>query len=709
MTGLEDAALTRAIRPAVIANVLHARGNGYAFRHELIREAVHEDLLPGEHGRLHSRFAEAIDADPTLVPPGRAAIEMAHHWHSAHDSASALIAAWQAAAQAGRAVAAAERLSLLARVLELWDQVPDAAERIGADHCQVLEEATAAAHDAGEYERGIALATSALRELDPATEPEQVAKLLGDRGHFKMKLGRKDYAVDLEDALDYVPADVSPAIRVDVLLALAHCPPKVTNERSYAEEALALARQAGDEAKEANALLILAMFNANPGQQAPSDSGPLDLIAQARAMAERRGADDVLLHAAVNESHLLEGAGEHERAAEAARRATVSADPQLLSRTSGSVLAINQAEPLFALGRWDEALKIASGAMDLYLAPGPMHRAILRVITGSIALARGDLAGPAQAVLAARDALGSARYEDQHQLPLARLEILLALGKDGPATALAATSQIMDRFELSGSSPRYAWPVVAAGASAVLAAAGLAGVAHDERLRDEAACLAERLRTVAEKLGTFGPAQQAFQLTFAAADAHATRLLADGEPGPGAGQPDGTAGEPGGLAAAWDEAAAAWADLSEPYPLGEMLLHAAEAALACGNRNGAAERLRRAAPLADELGAHPLAEQIGLLARRARIRLAGDDASEGQLPGDLGAGSGELGLTERELEVLRLVAAGRSNREIAAELFISPKTASVHVSNILGKLGVASRGEAAARAHTLRLFEDGSS
>ena len=250
---------------------------------------------------------------------------------------------------------------------------------------------------------------------------------------------------------------------------------------------------------------------------------------------------------------------------------------------------------------------------------------------------------------------------------------------------------------------------MAAGVSAVLAAAGLAGVAHDERLHDEAGCLAERLRTVAEKLGTFGPAQQAFQLTFAAADAHATRLLAGGEPAAGAGQADGTAGEPGGLAAAWDEAAAAWAGLSEPYPLGEMLLHAAEAALACGDRNGAAERLRRAAPLADELGAHPLAEQIGLLARRARIRLAGDDASDGQLPGDLGAGSGELGLTERELEVLRLVAAGRSNREIAAELFISPKTASVHVSNILGKLGVASRGEAAAKAHTLRLFEDGSS
>ena len=194
--------MQRAVRPAVVANVLQAEADGYAFRHELIREAVHEDLLPGEHGRLHSRFAEAIDADPALVPPGRAAVEMAHHWYSAHDATWALIAAWQAAAQAGRAVAPAERLSLLARVLELWDQVPDAAERIGADHARVLEEATRAAHDAGEFERGIALATSALKELDPAhnggkgSEPVRVASLLKDRGHFKVKLGRKDFAAE---------------------------------------------------------------------------------------------------------------------------------------------------------------------------------------------------------------------------------------------------------------------------------------------------------------------------------------------------------------------------------------------------------------------------------------------------------------------------------------------------------------------------------
>ena len=158
--------------------------------------------------------------------------------------------------------------------------------------------------------------------------------------------------------------------------------------------------------------------------------------------------------------------------------------------------------------------------MDLYLAPGP-HAPGHAAGPGGLHHAgpwRSGRGGPERA--AARDALRSARYEDQHQLPLARLEILLALDGDGPAAALAAASAAMDRFDLSGGSPRYAWPVVTAGASAVLAAARQAGVAHDERLADEAAALADRLRTVAEKLGTFGPAQRAFQLTFTAADAH---------------------------------------------------------------------------------------------------------------------------------------------------------------------------------------------
>ena len=670
VTGLDDAALTSALRPAVTANVLRPHEGGYTFRHELIREAVHDDLLPGEHGRLHSRFAEAIDADPSMVPPGRATIEMAHHWYSAHDSVWALIGAWRAAAQAGRAVAPAERLSMLARVLELWDQVPDAADRIGADHARVLHEATGAALEAGEYERGIALASSALKELDPAAEPVRVAQLLENRGHCRMHLGRKDFPEDFSAALRVVPADAA-AARISILLNAARCVPHLPAEASYAEEALALARQTGDVANEANALLTLAMFRAGASQQGSVGSAPLELIARGRAMAEQAGAYGLLVKAAVNESHLLEGAGQHELALEAARRGTARQDERYLSGAWRGVLAINQVEPLFALGRWDEAMTVAAAAWDFRFASSTLHRAMLQVAQGHILLARGQAGAAAEAAGIAGELLRGARYEDQHQLPLGVLEISLRLAAAETAAAIGTAAQAIEGYELSGGSPRYAWPLVVAAASACLAAA------RDERLRDETAALAGRLRTIAEKLETSGPAQRASRLTFAAADVQLS---------------GGSLTE---MLNAWDEAAAAWAAVSEPYPRAQVLRHAAEAALGGGDRDGAGDRLRQAAALADGLGADPLIREIAVLARRARIVL---DVSAGVIEAD-------FGLTGRELEVLRLVAAGRSNRDIAGELFISPKTASVHVSNILGKLGAASRGEAAAKAHALGLVD----
>jgi DNA-binding CsgD family transcriptional regulator len=669
---------------------------------------LHEDLLPGEHGRLHSRFADAIDADHSLVPPGRAAIEMAHHWHSAHDTVWALIGAWQAVAQADRAVAPAERLSLLARVLELWDQVPDAEQRIGADHARVLEEATSAAHEAGEFERGIALANSALKELDPATEPVRVAQLLETRGHFKMNLGRKEFPEDFSAALQIVPADAL-AARVTILLSAARCVPHGGHDRSYAEEALALARQIGDEASEASALLALAMSHAGAGQQSGMGSDPIELIGQARAMAERTGAHDLLVKAAINESHLLEGAGEHELAAEAARRGLSGSDGEYVARAARSLLTINQVEPLLALGRWDEAARLVDEARDFQLASLPLHWAELRVLRGRIVLARGDTRAATEAMSEAAELLRGAEYDDQYQFPFGTAEIMLRLAVAGPAAGIETAAKVIDGYELSGGSPRYAWPLVAAAAGACLDAARQAAVTQDERLRDEVSALAERLRTIAEKLETSGRAQEASRLTFAAADAQAAGLLTAFRATSGHGGLRGTAGGLLGaraaeVRAAWARAAAAWAAVGEPYPLAQSLLHAAEVAVACGDRDDAAESLRRAAGLAAGLGAAPLSEEIAILARRARIRLpgAGDDLAAGRYAGVSGSG---LGLTERELEVLRLVAAGRSNREVAAELFISPKTASVHVSNILAKLGAASRGQAAAKAHALRLFE----
>jgi len=692
VTGLDDAALARALRPAVAANVLLADSDGYVFRHALIREAVHDELLPFERAQVHSRFAEAIAADPALVMPGQAAAEQAWHWYAAHDTTRALVAAWQAADQAGRALAYAEQLAMLSRVLELWEQVPDAAQRIGADHAAVLETAARTAESAGEDDRGLTLAQAALREIDAAAEPARAALLLLILGHLKYHLGWVGYAEDLREALRLVPADPPSPARARALEMLAHCTwhergagdPEL---RTMADEAVVTARLAGDAATEAIALVTLASAESAGG----SVEGTRALLAQARAVASRVKAPQPLLEAASIESELLEGAGLHEQAAAAAREGLTAAREYGRARTYGAALAGNLAEPLLSLARWEEAGEVIEAALLLF--PPRDYRSYLWRLAGDMALARGDLAAAAESVASIRAVLAGTRYRNYYHLPLARLDAELRLAQRRPAEALRAVQDALDRFELRNI-PRYAWPLLVAGSRACAAAA----TAGDKALIGNAAAMLDRLRGEAGKLAADGLSQQAHQLTFAAEAARAGQALA-------ATRPDELA-QPGDMRAAWDRAAQAWEAAGEPYSLAVILLRSAEAALGRGDRDDGATRLRQAAELAQGLGARPLSDDIALLARRARITLGqpGDAVDPRAAPAQISEPE-RLGLTARELEVLRLVAAGRSNREIASELFISVKTAGVHVSNILGKLGVTSRGQAAATAHQLRLFD----
>jgi DNA-binding CsgD family transcriptional regulator len=679
VTGLADDALSRALRPAVEANVLVADGDGYAFRHGLIREATLDDALPGEHTRLHTRFAEALEADPGLVAPGRAAIEQAFHWYAAHDTVRALVSSWRAAAQARQALAHAEQLTLLSRVLELWETVPDAEQRIGTSHLSVLERAAAAARTAGEPERAVAFATAALTEVDPASEPARAALLLEARVHLRPH----DDVGDLRAALDLVPPGVADAARAQVLVSMARRIWDTSGPEAAAavDEALELARRAGAAVTEASALLELGLLQSRAGD----DAAGLQTLRQSRSIAERAGAYEQMLFAVINESHVLEGAGEHEQAADLARRGIASAEDYGVARTSGAFLGINLAEPMLSLGRWDEAMEVTEHA--LALAPPYQHyRSSLRQLAGEVALRRGDLAGAADALSAARAALASPTYfrRGQYLIPQARLEAELRLAEGRPGDALAVAADAVAGLGLAGE-PRYAWPLLSVAVRAVTAA-GSAGRA-DPALAAGAADLLRAARAQAGQLPAHGPVQQAQRLTFLA---EARRADAAGQPG------DGAAAD---IRAAFDVAAAAWQRICQPYPQADALLRGAGAALAAGDRDGAAERLRRATDLADGLGARPLADEARALARNARIRSAADGA--GASPGRVTP----LGLTSREFEVLRLVADGRSNPELAARLFISAKTASVHVSNILAKVGVASRGEAAAAAHRLRLFD----
>jgi DNA-binding CsgD family transcriptional regulator/tetratricopeptide (TPR) repeat protein len=709
VTRRADEDLSRALRPAVTGKVLVTTADGYAFRHALIREAVHGDLLPGEHGQVHARYAEEIDADPALVPDGRADIEKAHHWHQAHDTTWALVSAWRAAAQPSHAVAHAERLMLLARVLELWDRVPDPAARIGADHARVLEDAVAAARDAGEDQRALALATAAIAELsaplDPSAaepgaegpggvaDPTRLALMLARRATLQETLGIPGTPGDLDRALRLVPKTASPKVRARLLLEAGRCESDHAKPqyRQWAQDALRFAREAGDLASESKALGMLAVAKAGPAGMAALGSEPMLLVTQARAIAKRGDAYQPLLEAVTNESHFLCGVGEFEQAATVALEGITDAERYGLARTAGAFLAINVAEPLYALGRWDEGHAVAQKALDL--APTrPRTRVGLWLVRGAIELARGDLTSAASRAAASRGVLAAVRYTDQYHLVQAWLDVGVKLAAGEPVAALATASDAIDSCDLPASSTRYLWPMLVAALDAAISAAM---VTTEPAAPALATALAERLHSIAAKTEAFGPVQRSWQLMFMAADP-----LAD------------PAGLPGGSRlAAWDAAAAGWEAVRDPYLTATALAGAAREALAGAahgdgkGREDAASRLCRAARLAEDLGARPLSKQVTVLAQRAGITLDGnaaakDSGTDGGRPGAV-----PLGLTGREYEVLRLLAAGRSNREIAVTLFISPKTASVHVSNILGKLGAASRTEAAAKAHALRLFD----
>ncbi|GLW09133.1 helix-turn-helix transcriptional regulator [Microtetraspora sp. NBRC 13810] len=649
---LDDETLARALRPAVAGNVLTVDGDGYAFRHALIHEAVYDDLLPGERTRLHTRYAEALGDNPALLPAPRGAVELAHHWHSAHDPTWALISAWQAAAVARASAAYAEQLRMLTRVLELWDRVPDATGRIGAGHVDVLRQTITVAHLAGEFERALAFAGSTLDEIDAGADPITAARVLRQRGLVKYDLSRAGYLDDLRAAAALVPADPPTRLRGKVLESLArmlHAPAEREERALLAREAMAIAHEVGDAGTESQALTTVTWGRSRHAD--PPDSYR-QAFARARAIAHRAGDYGAVLRATISETDVLEGAGYHEEAAAAARAGIADAGEYGLARTQGAFLSMNLAEPLVSLGRWDEALEALEYVTEL--TPPDPYLGSMVAFAADIALARGDLEGAQARFAESRRLFGRGSYRLQNVLPAIRREIdlLRALGRIDEAREVVARAL---REQDLMAEPRYSWPVL------------LAGV----RVAGPPLPL---LRQVAEKLPTDGRVGEASGLTFAAEAALAC------------GAPD---------RAAFDAAAAAWAALGQPYPEARTLFAAAEIAVAEGGREEAAGRLGRALELAGRLGATPLLDGIGDLARRARIQLTGGSATD----------EPRLGLTARETEVLRLVAAGHSNREIGQELFISAKTVSVHVSNILAKLGAGSRGEAAATAHRLHLFD----
>jgi len=681
VAGLPDAELLAGLREAVSAHVLlvAADDGAYGFRHALVKEAVYAELLPGERTRLHARFAAALAGRDAGGDPGLAA-ELAWHWYAAHDLERALPAAVEAGRAAERAFAYAEAQRQFERALELWDRVPGATA--GLDKAELLARAGEAAANAGAADRAVALVRGALAEVAPGRDP-LLAGQLTERLGFHLRIAGRPGAMEAyQEAIGLVPP--GPTVeRARVLAGLGQAlmlRARFAEAIATCEEAIQVARAAGSPAVETHALCSLGTAMARI--EDPDDG--LAALGEARRLAAELGLAKDEARACVNLSDLLNDLGRLEEAVVVAMEGIEVATAAGLRRTFGVFLAGNAAAALYNQGRWDETAELTAAYLELG-DDEDLNTVTLRQSMAMLDAGRGHFESALGHVRAARRLAGDEFIAVQYPPNLAAAEAEVAAWRGRLEEAAAA---------VAGGLAALQGPLVDLRACLLLAIglrvegerARLATARHDHETLTDARLVADELVQWAR--GTFAGSRVAWRrAVLATCEAEWARV--QGEPDP----------------ERWLAAVAAWEESGHPYPLAVARWRAAEALLAGrGDRTLVAELLRRSHATASGLGAEPLRGELERLARLGRVDLrprdpSGAPAGPTPEPTDAAAAGVALGLTARELEVLTLVAEGRSNRQVAEALFISAKTASVHVSNILAKLGVASRVEAAAVAH----------
>ncbi|HEY1921039.1 MAG TPA: AAA family ATPase [Streptosporangiaceae bacterium] len=680
VAGVAEVELFAALRETVENHLLlvDSGGRGYAFRHALTRDAVYEDMLPGERVRLHAAYGAALDRDPRLAGDDTAVpAALAYHWYAALDLPRALPAAIDAARHAQACYAPAEALRHLERALEIWPRVDDAEQRTGLDQAEVSRLAAEAAYRSGAVERSTTLLADALAELPAGSGPVRRALLLEQYAISQRDAGQPAAAArSLEQALALLPADSATRAHAVVLASQAGLLMRASDMKSaaeVAERAVAEARAVGAKDVEADVALTL-------GVARSYSSTAQDGLTSLRSGVQLALDLDIpvtALRGYINLSDALELLGSHQEAVQAAREGLTLAEQSGLVRTLGSYLVGNQAEPLLRLGRWTEADRLTAEALSTL--PEGLFGATLQQLRAELAAMRGRYDDAARELRAARRAMADTT-DAQFTQPMRYTSALVALGcGDLPGAREAVAAGLLDPGALR--SIRYTWPLLWLGMR----------IEADEatRFRDrrEQVPAGNRRRglelaQIAAGLPAAAPPSLGYQALVAAERTRTT--------GPGDAQ-------------AWSAAVAAWQNADEPYPLAYSLLRLAEIHCAAGHREPAAQAVQQAHATADQIGAAPIAAEAAALARRARLRLKSattpaNEAAPEPAPADELA---RFGFTEREREILLMLAAGRSNPEIAQALFISAKTVSVHVSNILAKLGVSGRVEAAAVAHRL--------
>lgn len=638
---LPDDRFDDAIRAAVQGGMLSVDDDQYTFRHALLREAVHDDLLPGERARLHRAYAEVLEARAALLDRCDRS-SLAHHWRLAQVPDKALAASVKAMHEAKSrfAFASAARFGELA--LELWEQVPDAETVVRLTHVQLMRQIGSILRNAGEAERAHAIAERALEEVDESTDPAEHARLLRDKAQYRSNLGLPGSKDLYLQALEIVDAAVDDdRLHATLLNQIAgkHMLASMPREAIItATQALEVARRADDPYEISVAHNLRGTCRAYLGQL---DEAFADYREAARFASLSNGGAE--LRYQVNYSDILALLGRHHEAFEVAEAGVAKARQLGVERASGTLMIQNMVEPLLTLGDLDGA--------KARLASVPIGRPQV--------------------------------LNDQYVV-LTRIRVLAWQGEVGEAERLR--EEWMPSLQRTGEIERQAWYRIIEDDIALAVARGqwsdaLALVVA--MTEDEGFVLLHSYRMLLEAGWLVGEVRAAGHDTDAAVAA-IRRLWSEL---PAAVRAAGWQGMLNAMLEPEAESLRAAIAASEGFDVpaimrGVTRLELARLLVRRGDRGEAQAVLADAASVAREIGHVPLQKSIAAFGRASGIA-----ATERTVD--------DLELTARERQVLELVAEGLSNRQIGERLFISAKTASVHVSAILRKLGVGTRTEAA--------------
>ncbi|MFL5829510.1 MAG: AAA family ATPase [Solirubrobacteraceae bacterium] len=689
VTGIDHLRLHDALREAVAEQVLVAsESGGLYFRHALLREAAYDDLLPGERVELHLAIARVLEQREQADGDSGAqtAATIAGHYAAAGDQPAALRAFVRAALASRDALAYGEAAQMAERALELWPRVKDAEELVELDRVGLLSLAAQAHVQGADHARAEVLYEAALAELDPDRDRQRYAMLLGRLARTLWGLNRGLEGVAMaERALAMLSTDTTASAKRAVLLAwLART--RVLRGRfrdaiADGQEALKAAVEAGYSHAEGEVLNTLGMAQLALGQV---DDGVASLR-QAVEIARRNDDVDGMTYAYANLADLLNLRGLSREGLEVAKEGLEITPRRLIRAYDWMTLTIS--EIAFELGDWDTARQ--------YLAPPRSEllgtQLIFRLLReADLALGEGDEETAARCLEQAEPHVALSSEPQWIGVLGSMVGELRRRRRDLPG-ARAAIAQALDRLEVCTDDVMRIARVTGLG---LKIEADFAQRARDLKEKAQEKDAIARARIHVDRLSAAaqegGPVERAWRDNGAAELARAR------------GRNDG---------ARWRKAAAAWDAISRPYPAAMARWREAEAEIEAGDRGTAAEAARAALATAHELGSKWLATEVSVLAERARLDLGGaaaDADGDGDGARPAGAVNGEVaedpfGLTPRERQVLALIAEGATNRQIGAALYMAEKTASVHVSRILSKLGVRSRTQAAAVAHRLHL------